>query len=549
MNPEVGELVQWMWESFSPSSRRSLIGAFGVADEDAAFKELSKITNLLHVPKTKKVPIGYFELYKERLEETLRCSSFPYFITTVLEGFEMSWHHLQWCQIIHRYKKSCVLAARNHGKSYLFSFAYPLWRMYRHKGRFEPFYEQRLNMGSEEGIIITNEMSLSLHFLKKIIEEIEGNQILKAKLYPTNLNSPTRVWGKRGIACANGAKLLPFSALSRLRGRHPNWIVLDDFLDDSCLHSPEQREKFIEIFDSVVLNTLQPGGHILVVGTPFHKSDLYGSLRKRKTFHYFEYPAIYPDGKVLWSSRFSLDDLLAVKEDRKDDPMSEVRFSREFLVRPVDSNQTIFPHTIIQSALNPNIDFVHNKISGDYSRYEMVITGCDFAISSSFSADYTVFVTIAKDKDGRFTILHIYREKGVNYTGQIQKLIDINNNLEPDRIVLENNGFQEVMFQMAEDAELPVTRHTTTSNKYSLAHGIPMVAALFEKGVISIPYKDGDCRATVNELVKELGSFSWAQGKIKSTALHDDMVLALWIAVKGCRDSTPNLQITYVDTK
>ena len=303
------------------------------------------------------------------------------------------------------------------------------------------FYDRSLNSNSEEGMIITSESSLSMSFVTKIIEEIESNPILKEKLYPSNLNNPTRLWGKKGITCKNGARLLPFSARGRIRGRHPNWLVLDDYLDDSSLYSPEQREKAIDVFSSAVLNTLQPHGQVIVVGTPFHKADLYGDLRNRNAFKYYEYPAIYPDGKVLWRNRFSLGDLMALKEDKKDDPMSEVRFSREYLVRPVDSNQTIFPHYLIARALKPNLDFVYNKMSDDYSQYEAVIIGCDFAISSNIGADYTVYCTVAKTTEGRYKVLHIYRDRGVRYDDQIKKLITLYDDIQPDK---NSNGEQRI---------------------------------------------------------------------------------------------------------
>ena len=550
MRAEVERALGNILDELGKESLDMLKQAYNLKDDNALRALMVKTAEDIIIPEEEELSIEFHDLFQARLEESFRCSSLAYFIVACMEGFDLNWHHLQWCQLVQKHKRLCVLSARNHGKSHLFSFAYPLWRMYRHRSRGEPFYNRNLNANSEEGMVITNESSLSMTFITKIIEEIENNPILKERLYPSNFNSPTRLWGKKGITCKNGARLLPFSAKGRIRGRHPNWLVLDDYLDDSSLYSPEQREKAIEAFSSAVLNTLQPKGQVIVVGTPFHKSDLYGDLRTRKAFKYYEYPAIYPTGQVLWPDRFSLNDLIALKEDKKDDPMSEVRFSREYLVRPVDSNQTIFPHYLIGKALKPEMDFIYNKGSGDYSKYEAVITGCDFAISSGIGADYTVYITVAKETEGRYRILHIYREKGVRYNEQITRLRDLFYDLEPDKIVMENNGFQESMAQAAEDEGLPIERHTTTaSNKFSLAQGIPMVAALFEKGIIDIPHKEGESRRLAKILINELASFTWSQGKILSTAAHDDMVLALWIAVKALRDSEFAYNLSYVDTR
>ena len=74
----------------------------------------------------------YPEHLSENIEEILRCNNITYFITSVMPDFQMSWHHLEWGDLVHHHNKLCIEAARDHGKSYYFSNAYAIWQLYRY---------------------------------------------------------------------------------------------------------------------------------------------------------------------------------------------------------------------------------------------------------------------------------------------------------------------------------------------------------------------------------------------------------------------------------
>lgn len=58
----------------------------------------------------------YTDRLSQSVEEILRCKNLTYFITSVMPDFQLSWHHLEWGDLVHRYKKLCIEAARDHGK-------------------------------------------------------------------------------------------------------------------------------------------------------------------------------------------------------------------------------------------------------------------------------------------------------------------------------------------------------------------------------------------------------------------------------------------------
>ena len=73
------------------------------------------------------------------VEEQLRIENLNYFITSVLPNFEMNWHHLEWGDCTQRYNKLNIIAARDHGKSFFFSNAYAIWKLYRYQGAQSKF--------------------------------------------------------------------------------------------------------------------------------------------------------------------------------------------------------------------------------------------------------------------------------------------------------------------------------------------------------------------------------------------------------------------------
>lgn len=469
----------------------------------------------------------YLDRLTRSFDEELKRISINYFISTVLPDFEMYIHHIEWGNLVQFYRFLGILAARDHGKSHFFSFAYPLWRLYRYnKNNLGGGITAKENRVSREGMIVTNEFSLAKTFLRFIKEEIELNPILRERLFP---KVGSKDWGSEEIICQNKGTITIKGSGSALRGRHPGWIMLDDYLDDSSLYSKNQRDKYISDFYSIVMNMPIPGGQVVSVGTPYHEKDLYSKLKEDKRFKVFEYPAIFPDGTVLWPSRYSLEALLAKKESQ-----GSIVFTREILVKPIMSDATIFPYHILETSfigmdqyrLAPNIQSFQRK-------FKKVSMGCDFAISSEIGADYSVFTVLGIDEYDNYWLLAQWRERGASYNQQIAQIRKMNNDFSPDVIMAEDNVFQKVMIQLCNDSGIPVIGHTTGINKYDLKSGLPALATLFEQGKIKFPRGDGYSKDVTDTICSEASGITWTDGKLENTNDHDDSVISLWIAIKA----------------
>jgi hypothetical protein len=467
--------------------------------------------------------IFYLEKLSENVEETLRIKNLTYFITSVLPDFDLNWHHLEWCDIMMSKQYHCVLAARGHGKSYMCSNAYPVWRMY---GYDRTSQNKQLNQLCREGNIFSNTTRQANRLLEVLKETIKETPVLNERLYPGGDG-----WAGTKIDAKNGSKIRVYGVGNSVRGGHPGWIMCDDLLDESALYSQEQREKAITYFHGVIMNMIEPGGFVGLWGTPFHTSDVYGDIKKKKGWHYREYPCIFPSGQVLWENRFSFKDLML-----KRDSQGSITFSRENLCRPITNDSSIFPYHILERSIigMDKYTMVRNAMSFPV-KFVRKATGCDFAISSSIGADSSVFIVGGIDEAGVIWILNIYRLTGKSFAEQLSALKSIHQNFQPDLLVLETNGFQKIFYDESLKQNMPVIDHKTTTNKYDLKEGIPALSVLFETGKFRVPTGDEYSRAMKDLMFTELSSFGYTDKGLQGTGAHDDIVIALWKLVVGLK--------------
>ena len=498
--------------------------------------------------------IDFSPKYTERLsasiEETLRTRNLTYFITSVMPDFQLSWHHLEWGDLVHRYNKLCINAARDHGKSYYFSNAYCAWKLYSYaKPKNSVFSARPTKSNSNRGYLFSFSLQQSVDLMEILKGTIESNDILKDRLFPDSRNSGA--WASTNIVCKNGARLTCKGFGSSVRGAHPYWIVVDDGLKDNVIYSALQRQKSIDYFHSVIMNMLVPGGQIIVVGTPFHASDLYGDLKSKSRFatnnkkgwFVIEYPAIFPDGRILWPHRWSFFDLMDKRSTQ-----GNIIFSRENLCRPITNEASIFPLKVLERSLlrMENYTLVRNR--DDFPiKFNKVVTGCDFAISANVGSDYTVFTTWGVDDEtGERWLLNFYRDKGKTFHEQMQILKGINARFRPDSMVMEQNTFQQIFVQESDKQGLPVIGHTTGIDKYDLKTGWPGLAIDFERGKIHIPIGDTYSQNVKDLIFSDLGSVAFTDKGLESVGEHDDISSSFWLAKLAANLITTGFKYTFI---
>lgn len=523
----------------------------GSADLDKLLDDMLKDTyDILYTGDSR---IDFAPKYTEHLsasmEEVFRTRNLSYFITSVLPDFQLSWHHLEWGDLVHRYNKLCIEAARDHGKSFYFSNAYAIWNLYKYSKPKKNMYSKRpVASASNRGYLFSFSLQQAVDLMEILKGTIESNDILKERLLPDSKTDGA--WASTNIMCKNGARLTCKGFGSSVRGAHPRWIVVDDGLKDNVIYSQLQRQKSIDYFHSVIMNMLVPGGQIVVVGTPFHAQDLYGDLKSKSIqatgnkggWFVIEYPAIFPDGRILWPQRWSFFDLMDKRTTQ-----GNIIFSRENLCRPITNESSIFPLKVLERCLHgmENYTLVRNRDDFPMS-FTKVVVGCDFAISANVGADWSVFTVWGVTEERDMYLLHMYREKGRTFYEQMQVLKAINIRFKPDVMVVEQNQFQVVFVQEGDRQGLPVMGHTTGIDKYDLKSGWPGIAVLMERGKMHIPVGDKFSQDQKDLIFDDLGSVAFTDKGLESVGSHDDISSSIWLATLGANKLSTGFKYAFL---
>ena len=162
---------------------------------------------------------------------------------------------------------------REHGKSTINSFLFPLYSTLYKKSQFT--------------LIISATEQVALPFLDMIKDELENNQLLLEDFGVTKGNR----WNNNEI-WIRGRNALDACIMIRgidgsLRGIHfkqhrPQLVLLDDLLKDDTAKSETKRETVKNTFTDVVIPIGTKDTNILVVGTVLHEEDLMADLLKGK---------------------------------------------------------------------------------------------------------------------------------------------------------------------------------------------------------------------------------------------------------------------------
>lgn len=461
--------------------------------------------------------------WDEHSEDLLR-ESCALFAGEVLTGpneapyhgrFLIAPHHDEWDDLVLEHRRLCVLAPRDHGKSFFFDFAYPIWQAWRNPGK--------------SGFIFSATKEQAVRILADIKAEFESNPRL-SHLVPSP--GSKRRWSSTLIELNNGHKIYARGYGTKVRGAHPMWIVVDDGLNDETIYSDLVRTKQVEYFHTAISNMCTPDGQIIVVGTPFHSADLYADLAENQEYHFRRYPALSDCAKPLWPARYSAETLARKKRE-----IGEIRFAREFMCDPVSDDMSLFPLYLFQGESIEQPTLTLGMPLEFWRALEMTLyMGVDFAMSSSVQADYTVIWVMARDKHGNRWIVDIFREKGLPYQAQLSKINEIGRKYEPALVFLEANQMQRIFGdELIRTTDLPVKQFTTGAAKNTLDKGVPSLRVLLENGKIKIPRGDRRSVELTNEWIKEMRAFTFQDGKLQSVGTHDDTVMACWICDQAIR--------------
>lgn len=447
-------------------------------------------------------------------------------------GFLLGPHHVEWGDVCNDHDRILNLAARDHGKSHFWCFAYPIWMADR-------------RAPGKTGYIFSATETQAKEHLQKIREEVCGGGEYGEKGNPKLAHLlPLQKDSSRTLKFANGSEIRARGFGSNVRGGHPFWVVCDDVGCDDWIWSETVRNKEIDFFLSAIEPMPVPGGQLIVVGTPFHALDLYNELEDGGVFHVTKHPARDPiTDEPLWPARYDDKALLKKKKTLN----NHLRWSREYLCQPISDEASLFPAAL----------FDQDGVKQPYSlglpgfwrdRGFTCFVGVDLALSASASGDYMVILVLAVDpENGDRYIVDLIRKKGLGYQSQVDLVVDTAKRYDAGLVFCEANQYQRVITDMVvRQSDVPIKAFYTTgkggassrrrgmtktysANKNALDQGIPTLRMLLENRKLKIPWAL-DSREKIQVLLTEMQAFGWAEGKMQGVGAHDDTVMALWIA-------------------
>jgi len=423
---------------------------------------------------------------------------------------------------------------RGHGKTELFTKSYVEWQIFR-------------SSGVKIAIASSSLKTQTYEFMQVIQNDFENNEYLKHLVPKSNKRS----WSVSKMQFENGSKLIGVPFGPGARGTHVNLMVLDDILRDLEVSIETAKQTFWDIMYPTV-QTLN--GYLLLVGTPMSDKDLFFDIEKRilekpnfaNRWFFSKNPAVKTDSlgnwiEPLWSERYSLSRLRDMEED-----MGVNKFAREYLLEPTSFGASFFSKESILNSLSSEYSLSPVPLDG-----AIHYMGCDFAYSTSSRADYSAFVVVSllpgeREIDygeGRIEkvldpiiIRNIFHAKGVQYQNQLKIVLDLYKRFKVSKVVIDKTNIGSTYYGdlrgvvNVDGQDFPMVKRNAL---------ITNLQVLLDSGRLVFPYKDKDnTRALISQLIKELKGFSLDPDSpsIKSKATHDDIAIALALAVRDLKE-------------
>ncbi len=424
-------------------------------------------------------------------------------------GYRLEWFHIKMVAMAEKHRYVAILAPRGHGKSELMSVLYPLWWAVRYNGK--------------EILIVSSTFAQSKKIIERVKEKIDDDTFLRALLKPSGRED---TWSAQELHTRTGCKIIARPFQPSIRGLHVDLAVCDDILQDTDYSVTRSKE----IFNSVVMPTVQTKkGKLIVVGTPMAENDIFADFMSTDKYTQFmtqRFAAIY-EGRVLWPSRFSPEDLKNLQQN-----MSVFAWYREYLCQPIPAGALLFREEDVSACIDPALRPVPRALDG-YVYY----AGIDLAAGAD---DYTVVTVVGQKQDTqqrKYIVQYIYRTRDrISPTDLVKLLHELDEEFDFAAISIEVTGLGQGYYaQIANDPILAAKVRPFETRRRSKERILSQLEVAIRNRWIVLPDDE--------DLYKELTSIGLHRvgNNIRLEALrgHDDMVMSLALAYDAAINGAP----------
>lgn len=401
--------------------------------------------------------------------------------------------------------KKLVLVPRAHLKSTVVTVGYSL---------------QRIAKDPSVRILIANATyDMATSFLTQIKKHLQNNP--KFKEYYGDLATGAERWSENMITVPKinpfkkkEATVTAYGVGGNLTSQHYDLIIMDDVVNRDFINTHEQIEKTI-LFYKDALDLLEPGGELIVIGTRWADSDLYGWIMDKSNpdriyegFQIFLKQAYTGnletgnDLQLLFPEKFTRDTLLELKKNK-----GPMEFANQYMNDPMPAEEAKFKPFWFK-----NIE----EIELNYKEMNYFTT-VDPAIAQLKHSDRTAIVTVGIDEYNNWFIRNVIWEKLLP-NEIIEHVFQNWETYHPRKIGIEMVAYQKSLhYTLIDEMKrrniyLPIVELKASRSKEERIEGlIPRYANGSVYHLENLPYR--------SELEEELLRFP--RGK------HDDVIDAL----------------------
>lgn len=342
----------------------------------------------------------------------------------------------------------------------------------------------------------------------------------------------TRSFKEPSISCAG---------LDQIKvSMHYDIIIMDDLVSTRNVTTKEQIDKVIEHY-KMALSLLEPDGELIIVGTRYHYSDLYGYILENEAdiFKTLILPAILENGELLFPERLSREFL---EEQRSS--QGPYIYNCQYMLDPVDEESAELKKDWIRY-FDGEVEWVKGQayleISKIYDQNKTPLMECrqqrvpieiyitmDPASKKKKKSDWTTLWVNGITPDNRWFTLDMIRDK-LNPRERVDSVFELVRRWSPKLTGIEEVGFQDTISFYAkekmreEDFFFRIRALSTGGQKKE--DRILKLQPRFEHNMIFLPRRlirkcyDGRSYDLVQEFLSEYIFFPLAK--------HDDLLDAL----------------------
>jgi len=346
----------------------------------------------------------------------------------------LSKFHHELCDFVDNQNKGkkLLLLPRGHLKSTIVTCGYSL---------------KRIAENPQVRILIANatyEMACS--FLSQIRQHLVSNTTFR-DLYG-DLAKDARKWSENMITVASStgyeakeATVTAYGVGGNLVSQHYDVIIMDDVVNRDFVNTKEQIQKTIDFYRDA-LDLLEPNGTLIILGTRWHDSDLYGWILDEtspdRIYDGFDvmvkqaYTGDLQTGEnleILYPEKFTREHLVELLKDK-----GPVDFSAQYMNDPIPAGEAKFKPEWIQVAESDELKLRNLN-------YFMCI---DPAIANESYSDYTAFVVVGVDEFNNWWIRDIVRAR-LRPDEIVNKVFDLAQVYNFRKIGIEFHSFQRTL--------------------------------------------------------------------------------------------------------